>query len=359
MSSSKKHMDHMLLPKATLMRFINQTNKKISVLNFFSPDSGSIKEYSPRSFHTKNNYYNKTIDEKVKVYETKIGEWNKLISESIKENDFSRINFDELKRFAIKIITLQFNRFVLVDEELKSQFYIHKESEYNKISLSYFRNGVCMPSDFNKFVVDFRKQRANFNDFFQKNYLMNDNSAIEEMYAKFHAVILIIPEDMEASFLLPPQHYVAFESTARVILAPKLAIGLYPESCSTNVIMLTKNDVDALVPRSIESALAMSDKSFRQVVGEKNYLTQIISKIDEYRNLFQCIDSEGVYRIRTNNEMLQESLLECIIMLKAIYPNTKKVILILPHDTKDTDKDALEWSRKFIEYGYEVTVSSE
>ena len=36
MKNDKKHMDHMLLPKATLKRFMKNSNQKISVLNLYS-----------------------------------------------------------------------------------------------------------------------------------------------------------------------------------------------------------------------------------------------------------------------------------------------------------------------------------
>lgn len=355
MNEEQNHMDHMLLPKATLKRFADERFKKIAVLNFRPDGTYGIQERSPNSFHTRNNYYVRAVDSQVMKNETQIGEWYRRISDSVKSGDHSNINFEELKQFVISIITLQFHRSVLVDDALRNKFLQQKEAELSDISLSHIKAGIRMPNQTLDHIIHFRKAKKNFPKFFQKNYLMNGNYLVGEAYSGLHAVIMHIPEDMDATFLLPPQHFVATSSTARLILSPKLAIGLYSDNCRENVMELDRSEVDSLVPRSIESALEMSDPEFRQVVGSRSYLEQVKARIDGYKDLIRETDDPDTYRIRVGGDM-PDNELECVIMLKVLRPGAKSVILSFPPEMIPREADVMKWLVRFCQYEYRVTV---
>lgn len=73
--------DHLILPKATLKRLANPETKKVKYLDLSNPESISIKEKFPDSFHTKPNYYIPEHDKTIKKYETMIGQYNKKITD--------------------------------------------------------------------------------------------------------------------------------------------------------------------------------------------------------------------------------------------------------------------------------------
>lgn len=369
MNEEQNHMDHMLLPKATLKRFADERFKKIAVLNFRPDGTYGIQERSPNSFHTRNNYYDKEVDSQVMKNETRLGEWYRRISDCIKSGDHSNINFEELKQFVIRIITLQFHRSVLVDDALRNKFLQQKEAELSDISLRHINAGIRMPNQTLDYIIHFRKAKKNFPEFFQKNYLMNGNYMVEKTYSGTHAVITYIPEDMDATFLLPPQHYILIEKkkitppqlyaseehSVLVILSPKLAVGLYSDDCRENVMELDRSEVDSLVPRSVEIALEMSDPEFRQVVGSRSYLEQVAARIDGYKDLIRETDDPDTYRIRVDGDM-PDNELECVIMLKVLRPGAKSVILSFPPEMRPREADVMKWLVRFCQYGYKVTV---
>lgn len=355
MTNNQKHMDHMLLPKATLMRFKKDSNPKISVLNLYSENKCEIKEYFPRSFHTKNNYYIPSVDKEIKKYETMLGKLHEKLSEAVKCNNFSTVDFDDLKRKAIRIITLQFHRFVLIDLALSKKFFSEKTSEYNNISSDYFKRGIKPPPDFLLYLNNYRVASKNPSHYFQKHFLMNKNSAIEEAYSGFNAIVLSIPEDVNASFLLPPQHFIGIDTTARIILSPKLAIGLYPPNDSNkNHHILTKDEVDSLIPRSIEAALFVSDNSFKQLVGEELYLRELQDKINEYREMIQPISEPSFCKIKTKDSIKLDSGLEAVIILKLIHPDVSRVILEVPDELKNDYETLRAVNNMFEKYGVKI-----
>ena len=119
MSEAKKmykQNDHIILPKATLKRFADSKTNKIKYLNLSNPENLSIKEAFPRSFHTKTNFYNPVYDNIVKRYETMIGKYNKSISDICMRNENFKLDEKQMKKDIIDIITIQFDRIVLADD---------------------------------------------------------------------------------------------------------------------------------------------------------------------------------------------------------------------------------------------------
>lgn len=132
----RKQDDHIIIPKATLKRFKGNDNR-ISVLNLSDPSEIKLVKHFPKSFHTKKDYYDVDIDNQIKKIETKIGKWNKKLSKITQEN-INDINFENLKAFAIELITLQFHRCVMADSSLREAFIKIKLKEYSGISLNDF-----------------------------------------------------------------------------------------------------------------------------------------------------------------------------------------------------------------------------
>lgn len=354
---SKKQNDHIILPNATLKRFMNTETQMISVLNLSSPNQCSITRHFTRSFHVEADYYDVDVDKEIKKFETSIGNWNKKISDAIANNDLSKINITELKNFAIQIITLQFHRCVMADPQMREAFITIKRKEYEELLHSNHSY------EFSEFVKSFEassRTPSEFIRFFQKNYLMNGNERIEQSYNKFNAVILSIPQNISASFLLPPQHFVCTDTVARVVLGPKLAIGLYPDNFnSQKLITLSKDDADALIPRAIESALEMSDTAYRQVVGEYAYLSEIKNRINFYSDLIQECSNEKALIIRMQDEMWENSLMEIIIVLKYKKPGYNKIYIEISRESKCNSDKILFGIKKICEYGYDIAVISD
>ena len=138
MGMGQKHNDHIILPNATLKRFCGEDNM-ISVLNFSSPDKCDITKHFPKSFHTKDQYYDPQVDSKIKVLETSIGNWNAQILRALDHNDFSIIDFEKLKSFVIQIITLQFHRCVMADSKMRAEFIDLKLKEYDADLLFFLK----------------------------------------------------------------------------------------------------------------------------------------------------------------------------------------------------------------------------
>lgn len=351
--------DHIILPKATLYRFSDIKTKKISVLDLSNPDKLIIKEKFPKSFHTKKNYYDPTVDKEIKRYETQIGEWNKKLSDIIKKHANEEINFNKLKSFIIRIITIQFHRCIIADDEKLRAFQEIKTKKYNEISYYQFKNGI--PSiEFINFKCDFKKAAENIETFrrYAQRFIMQDNIEIINSYRDFKPCIIYIPDEIDFSFILPPQHFVGIDNVARVILAPRLAIALYPNDFNCKYIQsLSEKEVECLVPRSIESALDMP-KEYREIVGEKKTLEVIKEKIYKYRKMMEIVN-EQVLLINKSNEFSidNQNVFEIIVALMYLKPKYKKIVIDLSALSKSLffEKEGLNM---FLKWGYKIVLIS-
>lgn len=144
MAKSKKVFqqdDHIILPKGTLKRFIDPKTQRVCYLDLSNPESIVIRKGFPRSFHTKPGYYMPAYDSVVKKYETRIGEYYKLIINACDHLD-TEIDKDKLKSDILSIVNIQFQRTVIADDELLQKVLEQTRGQYQNESLLRFRYGT-------------------------------------------------------------------------------------------------------------------------------------------------------------------------------------------------------------------------
>lgn len=326
--------DHIILPKATLKRFADSKTKKIKYLDLSDPEKITIRERFPHSFHTEPNYYTPEYDAVTKKYEIKLREYYKRITVACEREGEPAIDAQKLKTDILDIVNIQYQRTVMADDDLLRKLLEKIKGDYKKTSLHYLRQGIYPP--------EFLKNKQKFDEackdiytarrYVQRIVLKQKNPNILKQYGNFVPHILIIPNTISSTFILSPQHFVPISDSVRIVLSPRTALALYPVPLSQNgglIKHLTKDEVDILAPRTIESALSMV-KSFRQVVGEECYLNYIKSKLETYRALI-CDLSDDIIQVKGAAITLSDdqSFLELAISIQLFRPNCHKVIIDL------------------------------
>lgn len=324
--------DHIILPKATLKRFANPVTKKICYLDLSDSNALKIKYSFPKSFHTQKGLYYPELDNIIKKYETKIGEYRVEIEKAIEKNDVN-VDLQQLKKDIIKIVNIQFKRVVVSDDKLLCEVAKQLKNHYSRESLSYILRG-CYPKHFQDEKMEFEKSCKDKNAFryFVQKIMRYDNPIINLQYKDFFPYILIIPDDIDSTFILPPQHFIPNDEVLRIIISPRISLALYPKpynKCSQVFKYLTKEEVDSFVPRTIESALNMINE-FREIIGEEEYLNDVKNKLEKYK-LIICELSKNIILINGNDSMLNNCLNfnELLVSLMLFKPDYKNVIIKL------------------------------
>lgn len=234
---------------------------------------------------------------------------------------------EELKQDIIELITIQFHRTVLADEKLLTKFIEQEKKQYELLSAYFFRSGR-IPQDFLTNKQSLFNNNIDQVQYYLQNILGQPNEVIENAYKEFIPYICYIPNEIDSTFLLTPQHFVPNDVFARFVLSPRLALALYKENFHRHIIILTKDDVDCLVPRAIESALSMS-KEYQEIIGEEKYLNCIKSKLEKYKSKIIKIVEEQIILISGNEKILKDdqTILEMIVSIMCFEPECKKIIL--------------------------------
>lgn len=323
--------DHIILPKSTLKRFVNPETQKIKYLDLNNPENIEIKEKSPRSFHTQLNYYIPEYDDKIKIYETMNGKYYKMITDAYNQNTDINIYPQQLKTDIIDIVNIQFQRTVIADDEYLYKLLEHFKEQYRQESLFFLRQGIY-PKEFQERKQKFEQASKNINTFryYAQRIIGQNNSKIFEAYKNFVPHILIIPNQIGSTFILSPQHFVPIGETVRIIISPRIALALYPVSLTKNnelIKYLTQEEVDFLVPRTIESAISMTN-SFRQIIGEENYLNSIKTKLERYKSILPNL-VDGIILIKDNSITINDGqiFLELAVSMKLFKPNCHKIVI--------------------------------
>lgn len=326
--------DHIILPCATLKRFEDPKTHKIKYLDLSNPDSISIKEQFPRAFHTKTNYYNPVYDNIIKKHETMLGNYHRLITDIYKKEKDVEIDKTKLKSDIINIINIQFNRSFIANDEFLHKRMEQLKLEYEQESVFYFRHGIILPPKFLDEKQEFDQASKNINSF--RNYMQSIfeqiNQNIIKTYKNFVPHILIIPDEISSTFLLSPQHFTGNDTSVRIVLSPRIALSLYRRSLTNdknNIKYLTKEEVDILAPRTIESALSMNNE-FRQVVGEGNYLNCIKNTLEKYKSLLSDFEKDIVL-VKGDTVVLNgdQDFLDLAISIMLFKPEYHKIIIEL------------------------------
>lgn len=329
-----RQKDHIILPKATLKRFANPETNKITYLDLNNPENISIKEKFPDSFHTKPNYYIPEYDDIVKNYETMIGNYCKLITDIYNKKIDKKIDIQQLRTDIIDITNIQFQRAVIADDELLSKLLKQFEKQHEQDSLSYIRQGIGFPKEFLEWQQEFNQAKKSIDTFryYVQRIIGQKNQQIYDAYKNFAPQILVIPDEVSSTFILSPQHFVGFDKAVRIIISPRIALALYPISLTEDsklIKYLTKEDVDCLVPKTIESAISMTN-GFREIIGEENYLNCIKNKLQIYKSAL-CNRVDNITLVKGGKVVLcnSQSFLELAVSIKLFEPNCHKVIIEL------------------------------
>lgn len=324
--------DHIILPKSTLRRFADPVTKKIKYLDLSNPENISIKKIFPKSFNTKPSYYIPEYDNIIKEYETMIGNYFKSITDAHENNLDIQVDAQQLKEDVLDIVNIQFQRSIIADNENLEKLKEQLKEQYNKESLFYLSQGIY-PEGFLKRKDEFNqssKDSDTFRYYVQKNIfkLREKNQKIIDTYKNFVPHILIIPDNINSTFILSPQHFVPMEKTVRIIISPRIALSLYPSPLTKNhelIKYLTEEEVNSLVFRTIDSALVMTD-SFRQIVGEENYLNFVKNKLQKYKSILYNLKDDIIYVedcIDALND--NQAFFELAVSLRFFKPNCHKV----------------------------------
>lgn len=327
-----KQKDHIILPKATLKRFANPETNMITYLDLSNPKSIFIKEKYPDSFHTKPNYYIPEYDDIVKKYETMIGNYCKLITDICNKKVDKKINAQQLKKDIIDITNIQFQRAIIADDELLGKLLKQFEKQHEQESLFYIRRGMGYPKEFLDRQQEFNQAKKDINSFryYAQRIIGQENQRICDAYRDCSPQILVIPDEVSSTFILSPQHFVGYDIAARIIISPRIALALYPISLTKDgelIKYLTKEDVDCLVPKAIESALSM-ENNYREIIGEENYLNCIKNKLQIYKSII-CNLVDDIALVKGGKAILNssQSFLELAVSIKLFEPDCHKVII--------------------------------
>lgn len=277
--------DHIIIPRATLKRF-DDDKSFLHILDLSNLEEPLLKKYRSRSFHTKPNYYLVDIDKEMKKVETSIGVWNKTIIDAIQNGTVNDLDFNKIKEFAIKLITLQCNRTFMEDREKRT------------IAL---KNNGCLDSE----IINDEEKSVRY---FQENLMLTINEKITKQYENFKSTIMFINDD-DFNFILPPTHFIGLDNFARIILSPKISIGLYP------------ND-QAEVP-----------------------------KFDYKKNSITLSPENGSFRTSYDN------IFEFIIIVNYLYPNCKNIVFDKKAFESETDVSKIEWEL-MDKYGHEFYINN-
>lgn len=329
--------DHIIIPRATLKRF-DDDKSFLHILDLSNLEEPLLKKYRSRSFHTKPNYYLVDIDREMKKVETSIGVWNKTIIDAIQNGTVNDLDFNKIKEFAIKLITLQCNRTFMEDREKRT------------IAL---KNNGCLDSE----IINDEEKSVRY---FQENLMLTINEEITKQYENFKSTIMFINDD-DFNFILPPTHFIGLDNFARIILSPKISIGLYPNDQAEvpKLYQVKKDEAVSLVARSLECALEMPD-GYKELIGIekdlaliKNNICLIKStvKVDYKKNSITLSPENGSFRISYDN------IFEFIIIVNYLYPNCKNIVFDKKAFESETDVSKIEW--EFMDkYGHKFYIKN-
>lgn len=259
-----------------------------------------------------------------------IGKYNKSISDICMRNENFKLDEKQMKKDIIDIITIQFDRIVLADDNFLNKLLAQFRENYQTESLSYFRSG-SVSKEFLDRKQKFEQASKDINAFryYAQGIIGQSNEVIQKIYEKFFPCILIVPDESNSSFVLSPQHFVATDTFVRIVISPRIALALYPVKNERIIKYLTKEEVDWLIPRAIESALAINS-DFRQIVGEENYLNCIKNKLEKYKSILCNLNDDTI--LVKGNEVILNDDLECFELLVSIMlfkPNYHKFVMEL------------------------------
>lgn len=312
--------DHIILPKATLMRFMDDKTQRIYYLDLNDLDNISVKSIYPKSYHSSQNYYNPEYDNRVKKYETSMGELYKEISIAIDQKADINTDAETLKKQIIDFMTIEFQRSVIADDNMLEKYKNQQQKENDKFDSLMFQAGM-MTAERIEYSVNYREKAKSIETFrdYAQNILGTINSAIVATYYNFSPKILYIPENCNYDFLLPPLHFVGNDQFACFILSPSIALALYPVSAAGSLMMIADKERVEIINLRILESISVFNSTYKETVGKKDPLEKLKDRIVKIKSI--CKTSE--HRVIVNDDTFcihdMNEALEFIIILYLLF----------------------------------------
>lgn len=353
--------DHIILPKATLMRFADE-RKQIHYLDLNDRNALSVKRAYPKSYHASLNYYHPEYDDIVKRQETAMGKLYADISTALARHSDVDIRAEELRASIINFVTIEFHRCVIASSTLLEKYRNKQQRENDQVDSMLFRTGR-MTKERGAYSEHFRqkaKSEASFRSYAQ-NILGTSNPAISNCYHSFSPKILYIPSGSADSFFLPPFHFVGNDQFVCFILSPNIALALYPVPAENPLLLeADKERVEIINLRVLEGA-SLLDSGFREIVGEKARLEQMQRRIENVKSVAVIGEHEIIVHDRQEFCLrTMEQVLEFLIIL-TLFSSPKKGACKVrmkteQFDTRFWEERQPEIAKIFQQYSFELVV---
>lgn len=276
--------DHIILPRATLKRFMDDKTKRICYLDLKDINNITIKQGYPKSYHTIADFYNPKYDEEVKKRETAIGELYKDISTAINNNTDINIDEKELKQKIIDFMTIEFHRSVIANDSYLEKYRDQQQKRNDIVDCIMLQTGN-MTDERSEYSLYYREQAKSKEAFryYSQNILATDNQAISAQYYGFFPYILYIPKDRSYQFMLPPIHFVGNDKFAAFILSPSVALALFPAQKTDSLMaVIDEEGVKSINMMGLECVSAV-DSDYREFVGGKEQLEKLKEQIERIK----------------------------------------------------------------------------
>lgn len=367
--------DHLILPYKTLRRFVDD-KQEINVLDLNDFTNVNVKQDRPRSYHTKVNYYNPEYDEEVKKRERLIGILYKKCSNSIREIESDgktscKIREELLKKQIIDFATIEFHRLAIVDDTKLERYRDMQQKRNDEEDERLLKVGM-LDKNRCKYSTNYRAKASDIDSFrgYAQNILGTDNEAFINTYNVFDCAVLYIPQGKKYSFWLPPFHFIGNECFLIFIIAPRIALALYPPKVIEDMKKESKvfenlffavdgERVEIINSRTLEEVEIMPN-GFKELIGTTQDMEQMKLFFDHIRAHAQkegsSIKMAGLESF-IKNEM---TLLRTAIILHMLFSKTDKEDLVI--ETNVFDRDYLKRDKNhnieqtFKKYGFELRV---
>lgn len=353
--------DHIILPKKTLMRFIDE-KQWIYYLDLNDLNNISVKRIRPKSYHASPSYFNPEYDKKVQQCETNMGKLHKEISEAIDNNIDIHISAETLKDQIIDFLTIEFHRSVIADDAMLEKYKNQQQTENDKVDSMLFRTGRMTTARCD-YSVNYRQKAKSKESFryYAQNILGSRNQAILTCYRHFFPQILYIPSGSDYQFLLPQLNFVGNEQFACFILSPHIVLALYPELKDDSLILAVDRERVKVINLRVLECASVFDSGYREIVGEKTILEKMKWRIERIRSIATI--EKNVIIIGDNVEFCLaeiDDVLEFVIILCLLSgtPNSisKVQMKIQNFDIEFFRSNQKEIMELFRKYSFELTM---
>lgn len=351
--------DHIILPKATLMRFMDDKTQRIYYLDLNDLDNISVKSIYPKSYHSSPNYYNPEYDNRVKKYETSMGELYKEISMAIDQKADLNIDAETLKKQIIDFMTIEFHRSVIADDNMLEKYKNQQQKENDNVDSLMFQAGM-MTTERIEYSVNYR-EKAKSNETFRnyaQNILGTQNSAIAATYYGFSPKILYIPENCNYDFLLPPLHFVGNDQFACFILSPSIALTLYPVPAESPLMLTANKEKVEIINLRILESISVFSSTYKETVGRKEHLEKLKDRIVKIKSICKTSERGIIFNDESFCIHDKSEALEFIIILYLFFRVHKAAIEIRMKeknfDMEFYKKDKNEIEELFKKYSFNL-----